>query len=99
MSWLFLALALAKPVTELSDISEDRKNPTTVWFTEPVHPLDSRQADRCEAGVLDWEVPAGVRAEAHVVTPSCGTPYVFLDMNGDIGPNRTEWVRVRVDQI
>ncbi|TNE92634.1 MAG: hypothetical protein EP330_01430 [Deltaproteobacteria bacterium] len=96
---LTIALAYAKPAVTLADISDDRKNPTTVWFTEPQRPLEARKADDCEFVEEDWEIPAGMVAEAFVTHPKCGEDHLFLDMRVAIGPHRTTWVRVHPSQV
>lgn len=96
---LLLGLALAKPAaTGLEGISDDREQPTEVWFTEPVRPLAGYGADACKHDTVEWEVPAGVKADAHVIVPECGEPYIFLDLPIE-GMGRTKWLRVLPGQV
>ncbi|MCO4746501.1 MAG: hypothetical protein KC912_17015 [Proteobacteria bacterium] len=99
MITLFLAMAIAKPPAKAETISTSRREPTIVWFTEAVAPLEGYKADKCDHAAVDWEIPAGTRARAHLVTPDCGETYVFLDMYSSIGPRRTEWIRVLPHQV
>jgi hypothetical protein len=95
---LLIGLSLAKPAPTES-ISTQRSEPTIVWITEPVAPLEGYKADKCDHTTESWEIPVGTRARAHLVTPGCGETYVFLDMYSDIGPNKTEWLRVLPHQV
>jgi len=93
--WLSLSAAAVPPEA----LSEDRKQPTTVWLLEDAVPVDAWSARECKPKDEGSPLPAGLRARAHLTHDNCGGAWAFLDLEAETGSKATRSATVRLDQI
>lgn len=91
---LLLGLAWAG-TPQPGELSDDRKEPTTVWIVEGAQSMNNNALyDRCEAEPMEHpELPAGLRAQAHEHgSERCEGTWVFLDLPMEVhSERRSKW--------